>query len=78
MQGFRKQRQRGVSILHGYPHRSRGTVQGFRKQRQRGLSILQGTRGIPSGTDFRVRQRERERQKETLAKLFALSFGHPI
>ena len=62
MQGFRKQRQilKGLSILHGYPHRSRGTVQGFRKQRQGGLSILQGTRGIPSGTDFRVRQRERD------------------
>ena len=25
VEGFRKQRQRGTSILHGYPNRSRGT-----------------------------------------------------
>ena len=47
VQGFRKQRQRGTSILHGYPDRSRGTG-----ERERESSKLK-----------RERERETERER---------------
>ena len=68
VQGFRKQRQRGTSILHGYPDRSRGTG-----ERERESSKLKRERERESSKLKRERERNRER-----AKPFVLSFGHPI